>query len=192
MSRVYLRGVNLEKVVEGYRAGSYQDAERQAVDVGDHASVVKTAKAPPGATMVCNSQSMLSLGKKTYDDDQAYNCMHCLRPVGDDCVGIPIYRERAPEDDVYHMVDIFCGLRCAYAAVKRRTDSIYSQSAALLMYLWRLSGDTGTLTPSPDPRLLKVFNGPLSWDEYHALDGEHPTVPGGVRFAAGEELLQRV
>lgn len=130
---------------------------------------------------------MLSLEEKCFDNGTEVNCMYCLRATTTP-VGIPVRRH----GNCYNMVDVFCGLRCAYAEVKCRRDSIYVDSSTLLVDLWRRAGnDAASFEPAPDRRLLKIFNGPMTWEQFHDT-GATESVPGSIRFVSSSQVMQHL
>jgi hypothetical protein len=131
-------------------------------------------------------QNFICLGYKVYDNGKYgpldpqqlndYNCMYCLIPFDDlssqsEVMGIPIKRETRGKQCIYHMVDIFCCIRCMYAEYKRRiANKLYSQSESLISEIFiKYTGKSPSeLKAASDYRVLEIFNGPMTWEDYHS------------------------
>lgn len=192
-TRVYLRGVDLAALTEKYISGSFahviepltiepkkscRSAARTILKVREEIKKKSyQVDIGPGESFYC-------LGYKIHDKEgnyslidspptKSYRCMFCLRKIEDfnTCLGIPIKREKIDGKLFYHMIDIFCKMGCVYAEIKRRIGNpVFSQSMSLLseIYMTSTGEDFSKLKPSSDPRLLKIMNGPMTWDEYHS------------------------
>lgn len=101
-------------------------------------------------------------------ENEKYNCMYCLMRIEKDPVGIPIRREVINDEIHFHMIDVFCSISCALAELLARVGNnvIYGNSYE---YLYEISlAFTGKAPQSAgDKRLLKIFNGHLTWEEFH-------------------------
>jgi hypothetical protein len=129
-----------------------------------------------------------------------YRCMYCLKKMGQNYpLGIPVKRqmrinENGVENFYYHMIDVFCRFECAYAELKRRQgNQLYNHSLVYLSEIYNLftKKDISTLKPSSDYRLLKIFNGPMSWDEFHKNTSIYTSRPGNVFFVPVIEYLEQ-
>lgn len=217
-TRVYLRGVDLVKLVERYLRGEFTnlftplkiDAKRLLQQTSPHQSIVtvrdgtKTksyqVELSPGEIITC-------IGYKVYDADGRYGvfdpaiiqksrCMFCLKKIGQspEAMGIPIRRTEKREKLYYHMIDIFCRMRCVRAELRRRRGNpLYSHSEEYLAEIFtRWTGlDYSELKPSSDPRLLKILNGPMTWEEYHADSTAFSERPGNIYFVPVIEYLEQ-
>jgi len=214
LNRVYLRGVDLFLLLQTYLEGKFADLRtpiQPSVKTGQSQSVVEiTTNNYSKSYRLClgSGQYFACLGYKVYDTKghygpldpeylDNYNCMYCLKPFEDlenksEIMGIPIRRTLVKEVVHYHMVDIFCCMRCMYAEYKRRQgNQLYSQSMQLISEIYqKYSGkDPSMLQPSSDPRLLQIFNGPMTWDQYHENDEIYQEIPGNVFFVPTLEYL---
>lgn len=214
-TRVYLRGVDLVKLVEKYLQGGFADLEtplviesvelstaRQSIMTVRDETKVKSyqLEVGPGEVFSC-------IGYKVYDTDgrygvfdpaqlQSFRCMFCLKKVGDspEVLGIPIRRTVKGDQIYYHMVDIFCRMRCAYGEIRRRMGNpLYVHSVEYLAEIFTKSTgrDFSELRPSSDPRLLKILNGPMSWGEYHADTTNFSERPGNVYYVPVIEYVEQ-
>lgn len=129
-----------------------------------------------------------------------YRCMYCLKKMGSSLpLGIPLRRQLKPTKDgvdnyYYHMIDVFCRFECVYAEIKRRqSNQLYAHSLVYLGEIYHLftKKDISELTPASDYRLLKMFNGPLSWEEFHRNSTVYSSRPGNVFFVPVIEYLEQ-
>lgn len=199
MSRIYLRGVDLLNLVERYMHSEFVHLKTPLkVDnsVAEHAkqnviTLEEDIGHKPYILDIGAGQNFICLGYKVYDKEgnygpldpeqfESYNCMNCLMPFEyltdtTEVMGIPVKREIKTNEQgqtqyIYHMVDIFCCMRCMYAEYKKRSNNkLYTQSEALISDLWvRYTGRSpAELKPASDCRILEIFNGPMNWKEYH-------------------------
>ena len=219
INRVYLRGVDLVGLVERYLNNEFIDLKdpipvypaasielvaqnEKIVTVSDNTKV-KSYQLDLGAGQIFNC-----IGYKVYEADGRYGvidpsviagsrCMFCLRRIGkstDQAIGIPIRRQAIEGQIYYHMVDIFCRFRCAYAELRRRRgNQLYSHSMEYLAEIYtRTTGkDISQLKPSSDPRLLQIFNGPMTWDEYHADSTTFSEKPTNIFYVPIIEYVEQ-
>lgn len=217
-TRVYLRGVDLVKLVERYLQGEFISLStplvvdpRRFTDLTTSAQSIVTVrgdnKAKSYQIEVSPGEVFSCIGYKVYDADGRYGvfdpalihnfrCMFCLRKVGKspEVMGIPIRRTLKVDKTYYHMVDVFCRMRCVYGELRRRVNNpLYSHSIEYLAEIFtKWTGrDFSELKPSSDPRLLKIFNGPMSWEEYHADSMTFSERPGNIYFVPIIEYLEQ-
>ena len=222
-TRVYLRGVDLVKLVERYLRGEFANlltplpvdstrladltsAQQSIVTVRDETKTKSyQLELSPGEIFSC-------IGYKVYNADGRYGvfdpalirnsrCMFCLKKIGQstEAMGIPIRRtlkktSTGEERIYYHMIDIFCRMRCVYGETRRRIGNpLYAHSIEYLAEIFtRSTGqDFSQLKPSSDPRLLKIMNGPMSWDEYHTDSTTFSERPGNIYFVPVIEYLEQ-
>jgi hypothetical protein len=215
-TRIYLRGVDLVGLLNSYFKGEFanmttpikintdfNETKPQSIITVNQNNHQKSYRLDFGS-----GQYSACLGHKVYDTKgnygpldpdylDNYNCMYCLRSFEElenisEVMGIPIRRTTVKDTIHYHMIDIFCCIRCMYAEYKRRhTNQLYSQSMPLISEIYtKMTGkDPSSLRPSSDPRLLQIMNGPMTWDEYHENDEIYPEVPGNVFFVPVIEYL---
>lgn len=98
-------------------------------------------------------------------------CMYTLEPIQDFPVGIPIAKRVVGEISTYYCVDLFATFNDAYAELKNRLrdrahKETYSLSEGLLKELFAMYYPGETLVASLDNKLLEIFNGPMTIDEF--------------------------
>lgn len=204
-TRVYLRGVNLGTLVEKYLnkqysklthvVPTYVDSAEQATPLVTNAdeSAVKSYEHDLGS-----ERTFAEVGCKYYHDiaaeNREYNCMNCLLKIaGFHPVGIPVRRQVKNDIVYYHMVDIFCSFSCALTELRKRSsNTLYANSAVYLSELFTLClGENAKLAASLDRRLLTIFNGYLSWGEFHAKTVFFIECPMTVVFLPVTEFIEK-
>lgn len=220
MSRIYLRGVDFMNLVERYLNSEFVNlntplkVNTRAVQhtQQDLVTVTHDTQHKPYMLDVGAGQSFICLGYKVYDNHgnygqmdpemiDEYNCMYCLMPFENledksEVMGIPVKREvhidsNGKKKHCYHMIDIFCCMRCMYREYKNRTNNkLYAQSECLISEIFtKFTGkDPSHLRAATDHRALEIFNGLMSWEEYHA-DTTIYERPGNVYFVPVIEYL---
>lgn len=208
-TRVYLRGVDLADLTERYLNNEFVTlSEPLPVDISilkekpqNIVTVADTNTLPSYQLDLGTGQSFACIGYKVYDRSgryaaldpyKEYNCMYCLRKIKEKPLGIPIRREERDGKIFYHMVDIFCSFNCILAEYRRRINNcIYSQSMTYLseIYFKCTGRDISEVKPASDQRLLKIFNGPLSWDDYHTGTVTYTEKPGNMYFIPTVEYI---
>ena len=180
--RSYIRGVDLTKLITepqppmndiikldtkggGPKPKSMESLYRESPFLSTKTVLSKTDEIP-----------FILVGHKAYDDDSYESsriCMQCFMtiPIDRQRIGIPIKCTVVDNIRHYHMIDVFCCFSCVYTELKKRLNhSLYTNSLTYFKDVYE--GLTGlafeTLSPSPDNRLLKALNGPLTWEEYHS------------------------
>lgn len=114
-------------------------------------------------------------------DGGEYNCMYCLRAIKDRVYGIPIYKSVTTASIQYHTVDVFCRIDCCAAEIKRRMQNpLYSMSMQYLDEIMVTEEGGKKMKLAPDQRLLQIFNGPLTWDEFHAPQVKYSEKTGNI------------
>jgi hypothetical protein len=215
-SRVYLRGVDLVSLVDRYLKGEFSTLVNplpvEASSLNQKTQSIVTVKENVNdinyQVDMGTGQTFGCLGYKvtdkngTYDvvdPNKEYNCMYCLRKHKlEPFWGIPIRRDEKISPNgkskiYFHMVDIFCSFKCRKAETKRRAhNTIYSHSMAYLAEIYNKSTgrDFDGLSAS-DQRFLKIFNGPMSWKEFHANTVTYSQVPGNMYFLPVIELMEQ-
>lgn len=213
-TRVYLRGVDLVKLVERYLQGEFINLvtpltikTKQLLDDRSIVNVRDDTKAKSYQFELSSGEVITCIGYKVYDADGRYGvcdptliqksrCMFCLKKIGQspEAMGIPIRREARGEKIYYHMIDIFCRMRCVRAELRRRRGNpLYAHSEAYLAEIFtKWTGlDYSELKPSSDPRRLKILNGPMNWEEYHADSATFSERPGNIYFVPVIEYLDQ-
>lgn len=216
-SRVYLRGVDLISLVDRYLKGEFvtlvTPLSVEVSNLNQNTQSIMTIKEKvhdSGYQLdMGTGQHFACIGYKVtdkdgtygiFDTDKEYNCMYCLRKhKPEPFYGIPIKREEkiSPNGSskiYFHMVDIFCTFRCRKAETKRRIhNTIYSYSMTYLSEIYnKCTGkDFSNLKPASDQRLLKIFNGPMSWKEFHSDSVTYTETPGNMYFLPVIELLEQ-
>lgn len=207
-TRVYLRGVDLVALTDQYLNNEFINlVEPLSVDVSvldekqHNIITVADNNSPSYQLDLGTGQNFACIGYKIYDKSgkygvldphKEYNCMYCLRKIKEKPIGIPIRREEKDDKIIYHMIDIFCTFNCQLAELRRRINNcIYSHSMVYLaeIYWMCTRKDISELKPASDQRLLKIFNGPLTWNEYHANTVTYIEKPGNIYFIPAIEYI---
>jgi hypothetical protein len=215
-SRVYLRGVDLNSIVEKYLKGEFvtlttplpidisgiTQTSQPIISIKENVNDVSyQIDIGTGQTFGCIGYKIIDKDGLygTFDQNKKYNCMYCLRKIKQNPLGIPIRREERASINgttkiYYHMVDIFCTFNCCKIEIKRRSqNSIYSQSMVYLAEIYnRCTGKNfSELKCSPDQRFLKIFNGPMSYEEFHSGTVSYVEKPGNMYFQPVIELIEQ-
>lgn len=182
---VYFRELNISELTDRYLEGDYDEKllplsgsrKRHTVfDLNEDKSFIIESAGRKYALLnrtVANVDGYYEISK-----NKDARCMQCLRKVseGEEIpFGIPIAKEMMGDIKVYHCIDVFCNFGCRKTELNSRLGGeIYKHSNTLLNELFTL------LTGLPidrfrgvgDRRLLKIFNGPMSWKQYHSTEYE--------------------
>lgn len=181
----YLRGVDIGNLTEKYFAGQFTTFATQTP-----VAITKTITTQP--VVISNSkvalkpyEFMSDTGKKfSYIGYRAKECgkygevvpgtpakcMYCLRDVDPSiAIGIPI----AKQQGIYHCIDIFHWYSCALAELRRRikyNNMLYEHSMIYLGEMYELTTGKSfdTCKASPDNRLLQIFNGDMTYEDFDA------------------------
>lgn len=101
--------------------------------------------------------------------DHNTNCFWCCHPINHIQYGMPV------RYDVFHknftMFGSFCSLECAAAynySTHMGSDRVWEIHSWIQMLAHRY-GYSGVVRPAPSRYLLKMFNGPLSIEEYRSV-----------------------
>lgn len=206
--RVYLRGVDINELAQKYLSGDFKDLTEpipltQVLPAAEIREVRSTVSEAKSYQVEIGGQQLACIGYRIYEKDGRYSnyvpekpsrCMQCLQKITGQPMGIPVLREEKGGKTHYHMLDIFCSFRCIYTEiVRRRHNSIYNSSMAYLgeIYEKYTGGSISELKPLSDRRLLKMFNGPMSWSEYHSETKYYPEKPGVFYFLPVMEYLEQ-
>jgi len=210
-SCVYLKGVDLSALVERYLRGEFitlttplpvdisslEEQPTSVITVNDKSSKISYEFDPCcGRNFMCIGYKVLEKNGQyaVLDPNQVYNCMNCLIKIEKNPLGIPIRREQKNGKIYYHMIDIFCSFECVVSELRKRlNNTLYSNSMCYISELYTLctGKDASTLYPASDHRLLKIFNGPLTWEEYHRKTTRYSEKPGNVIFLPVVEYLEQ-
>lgn len=103
--------------------------------------------------------------------DNKLRCMYTLEPIADYPVGIPIAKRVNEGIPTYFCVDLFATFNDAYAELKNRlrdraNRDTYNRSEGLLKEIFSVYYPGEALIASPDNKLLQIFNGPMTIDEF--------------------------
>ncbi len=191
----YLRGIDLVGLVEKYLQGQFTQltnvssltpssslvSERHIVSIKSNTGVRNHETTNESGRSFIHVGYRIKEGGKYGEigPGEPARCMYCLINV-EFGVGIPIAKEKGSHlraaygiDTIYRCIDIFCGFPCLLAELRKRLSyrkEIYEYSMTYLSEMYELT--TGepfiNLKPSPDQRLLKIFNGDLDYPEFHS------------------------
>lgn len=210
-TRVYLRVVDLSALTDRYLNGEFTNLNR-LIEV-DPTPVVSMKPILQQKIVhrdhhldVGAGQLFSCLGYKVHDNNgnytcvpglyetSEYNCMYCLTRINQKSLGIPLHRTEENGKIFYHCIDIFCSFECTYAEIlSRRNNTLYVDSLVYLAEIYHLmtGKDITGLKPASDKRMLKIFNGKLSPEEFHSDTVKFPTRPGNVFFLPVMEYLEQ-
>lgn len=192
---IYFRGCSLSDLISEYLSGKYKELT-VGIPVIKETSVnskpIISAKIPQNVRNYeftnPSGKSFVYVGYRIQENgrygeirfSEPANCMNCLGKVNPEfAIGIPIAKEESLMikqqygfESIYHMIDIFCHIRCAYAELRKRIsyqNSIYTNSIIYLSEIYEKTTGLSfsSLKPALDNRLLKIFNGPMNEEEYH-------------------------
>lgn len=210
-SCVYLRGVDLASLADRYLKGEFI---KLVTPIPIESSLLKER---PSSIITSNDKStsvpyefdpgygrnFVYVGYRVSEKDGKYAlldpslkwyCMYCLRKTSDNPMGIPIRREQRGEKIIYHMIDIFCCFECMVAELRKRNNNpLYSQSMTYISELFTLctGKDITELKPASDQRLVKRFNGPMTWEEFHTTTIKYSEKPSNVYFLPVIEYIEQ-
>lgn len=115
-------------------------------------------------------------GESRYEKNSRNNlrCMYTLEIIPPDVtpIGIPIQKKIVGKEIIFHCIDVFGSFNAAYSELLRRRDSVkdkiwYKNSEKYLKEIFSEHYPKEKLLPLPDQRLLKIFNGDLSIEEFN-------------------------
>lgn len=203
MSRIFFPAVNLKQVSEKYSTGAFSNKSWPVGNTSTDLVKDKSITIKPTLMYADTSKEQFieftNLGTKTMtminhtvNYQGAYNravvknkkvrCMYCLWEF-DVCeeapLGIPIAMQQLDDGRMsYYTVDIFCSFPCMLAECQVRhksNDALYSCSINFIHQMW--AGMTGKksneLRPAPDKRLLNIFNGTMTYDQFRKNIGKY-------------------
>ena len=210
-SRVYLRGVDLPTLTNQYLEGNFvklttplpidvsslEEQPSNVVTINNKLTKLSYEFDPGcGRTFVCVGYKVCDKGGgyAVLNPNQESSCMYCLRKIDKNPMGIPIRREQRDGKIYYHMIDIFCVFECIVAEIQRRiNNSLYSQSMEYASELFTLctGKDASKLRSASDHRLLKIYNGPMTWEEFHTNTTKYMEKPSNIYFLPVIEYLEQ-
>jgi hypothetical protein len=189
---IYFRGIDLTEISGKYNLGEFQNSNislfsKELVVRNTSSNVLSqnsnNSKNKPYIGKLGNETDYICLGYITYDKEGNYkpidpnrihNCMYCLQKIekNTDYFGLPIKRTVNEADGriSYHALDIFCCWDCAYAEYHERSNnSLYENTLIYMQELFTLSTGkpSNEMKKASDRRCLQLFNGPLTWEEFH-------------------------
>lgn len=202
---IYFRGLDLNSLLERYRSGEISKITTplpviwEKVDQKPSVLLDSTKEKITYEVDLGIGRSFAFIGMKVYhkgghqplDCKEAYNCMYCLRKIDGNPIGIPLRRREIDGKIYYHMIDVFCSFDCCYAELKLRLDNqSYNQSVEYLSEIChQLTGKM--LKPAKDWRLLKIFNGDLTWEEFHQGSVRYTHKTGHMCFLPTGEYIEQ-
>lgn len=209
--RVYLRGIDLAQLIQRYLNNEFGTLiSPLPVDpslLEEKAQSIVTVKEPNSTVSyqldIGAGQTFACIGYKIFDKDgryanldptKQYRCMYCLKKIKQNPLGLPIRREETQGKLFFHMVDIICCFNCLISETARRqANSIYAQTLAYAAEIYnKCTGrDFSEVKPASDHRFLKIYNGPLTWDEFHANSITYSQKPGNMYFVPVIEYLEQ-
>ena len=213
-SRVYLRGVDLNALAEKYLRDEFINLttplEMELSSIKQSPQSIVTVKENinnmsyqfdlgNGRTFVCIGYKVLDKtgAYSLLDPSKEYNCMYCLGKIKRNPLGIPIHREERKTHCgsvkiFFHMIDIFCRFKCLKGELKKRNGAIYSQSMTYAAEIYnKCTGKDFSEVNVSDQRLLKIFNGPMTWEEFHSDNTTYEEKPGNMYFLPVVEFLEQ-
>jgi|SRR5579875_364748 len=206
-SVVYFKGIDFIDLVKKYLNGDFKEITSPLpVDIeliNEKPKSIITMKQKSSFEYNFGIGTNFALiGYKAYGKDgkyaeinpnKVYNCMYCLRPIKENPIGIPIHKEEKGEKKIYHMIDIFCSFECCYAEyINRLHNTIYAYSYIYLCEIFSLvtGKNSSELKPAKDKRLLQIFNGDVTWEEYHNNTTQYREKVGNLYFLPVTEYIE--
>lgn len=216
----YLRGIDLVDLAQKYVQGQFtQMTTTLSVSTNTTVNTSQVISVTPKSTLAARNheftnesgRSFMYIGYQIKDGGkygeispgQPANCMNCLKKVDPKHArGIPISKDSGSHikrsygvDTIYHCIDIFCWYRCAKTELRKRlrySNNIYAYSMVYMAEMYESDeGKTfSDLEPAPDNRLLKIFNGPMDYEEYHG-DLKYSAKPENIYYLAVVQSLER-
>lgn len=188
VENIVIEEVDLEELVNNYITGKY--VLLTVWEFPQLENMYNNYVMPLTPFCNCVGLKIVDVGGKygKYNYMNEYNCMYCLKKISEGtCRGIPIIKKVEGGKLSYYTIDIFCSMECCDAEVdRRRNNPIYVYSSQYIRELFSLI--TGKpeheIKPSSDRRLLKVFNGPLTLDEFHSKATRYTEKPGNFNFSS--------
>lgn len=112
-------------------------------------------------------------------------CHYCLQKIDSDYCGIPLDRLNKQEQEILSTEFKNCSLSCALAEYYRRNpedwrkcDYKYDKSENLLRQIHDRLYPGKILYPSPDYKLLQIFDGSLTYEQFHNKSSAYTPIPG--------------
>lgn len=209
-SSAYLKGVNLHELVQRYLQDEFAEliiplnVEIEHLEKTQDAILsVESNQTMPfefdfgtGRNFACVGYKVCGLDGKyiAYDPSNTYNCMYCLRQITWNPIGIPILRVEKNNKIYFFMIDIFCTFDCALAEFKRRNNNVlYVHTQAYFSELFALCTEQNPakMRTASDQRYLEIFNGPMSWEQFHKNTTKYSSKPGVIYFMPVIEYLEQ-
>lgn len=198
---VYLRGIDISKLTKKYLSGDYKNLNEVSkfhIESENEEPSLITSVPIHQEKNIPSSSQIAMINYKIYNNQQysrldpskRYNCMYCLRPIEESPIGIPLRREKIEEITYYHMIDVFCSVDCALAELLIRANNPHYASSS--EYLTEVSlALTGKYPrPASDKRLLEIFNGQMSWEEFHHDTERYSSKPSNMCFLPAAEMIE--
>lgn len=209
-SRIYLRGINLTDLVEKFFNSKFQDVTEEIPfskeNLTETSEIINIQKYSEKTTYEINFGSGVNFAcvgyrvsdkeghYSRYDPNGEYRCMNCIRKITGNPWGIPIKREKRDNKYIYSTVDIFCSPQCTFRILNDRIyNSIYSQSLSYFSEMYEVWTESqfSDLKPASDPRMLKILNGPLNWENYHRMHKSFSEKPSNIYMFPVIEYLEQ-
>lgn len=201
LTKIYLRGVNLSKLFEKYASENCPFLETplyiSSTDIKEKSAIVTIQQSKPeiqpyeytlgNGKFWCLGHRVANVnGKFDYiDPTKPFRCLNCCRKRTGDLWGIPVHREKKFNVYCYHGMDSFCTPECMYRVLRQRLNNplyAYSDTYAKEMYELWTGKSCSELKQALDPRFLKFFGGPMSWEKYHKTSTLFPEKPSCLYF----------
>lgn len=127
-------------------------------------------------------------------DNKNCCCFWCCHPIDGKTYGMPYKYDSI--NDTYILYGSFCSLQCANAynfSVHCGSDKVWEINSWIQM-LGKRYGFIKTIRPSPSKYLLKMFNGPLSIEEFRKLHKDNNishilNLPPMISISSGYEIV---
>jgi hypothetical protein len=186
-TEVYLRGVDPEKCLQKYKRGEYFnivsfDNKKKTTIVRDVpvSHTVFDVKKIDKSITIANYLPKGDSGKiepvKYTMGDGSMNCSWCLKPIdGVYPIGIPMSKMvRTGKPPKFYCLHMHGSFDCALARLndilsKKTHNPWFSKSKVYLEYIFNVHYPGKTLAAAGDRDLLKIFNGTMSYEEFHTF-----------------------
>lgn len=212
-TRVLLRGVSLDDTVKKYMQNGYSKLNEPAKKVNCDLKEKEISKAckenvkctglvetknETGKIITCLNFCINEKGnyQEYGQSDGKYNCMYCLMNIKKDFLGIPIYCEIENDKRIYYCIDIFCNWSCWYAEAQIRLRLFPERYSNSIHYMCDIYETTtgkkfSELKASNNKYFLKIFNGPMDYETFHATAGTYTKPPSNYIFRNTEQIYEK-
>lgn len=194
--KVFLRGVKVREIFEKVMRNEYENYDF-TLNPASSRGQIRILKNNQVSTEKKCDRSYKCVGERNGDSNTKVKCMYCLRDTTlGDSWGIPITRK----DYTFYCIDIFCCQECqlAESIIRAKLEKSYQFAPSLCKEMRRIYSSE-PLHPASDRRLLQVFNGSMTYEEFHKSHGTFTSSSHVIRdfdrkvdFRLGTEYIEEL